>query len=41
MTSLALKCRDSSLGDPNEMILIPTKNRLIELKFIEGNMSRL
>ena len=31
--SLALKCRNLSLGDPNEMILIHNKNRLIELKF--------
>ena len=30
-TSLALKCR--SLGDPNEMISIPTENRLIEISF--------
>ena len=33
MTSLALKCRNLSLGDPNVMILTPTKNRLIEIKF--------
>ena len=32
LTSLALKCRNLSLGDPNEMILIFTKNRLIEIK---------
>ena len=32
LTSLALKCRHLSLGDPNEMIPILTKNRLIELK---------
>ena len=29
--SWALKFRNLSLGDPNEMIPIPTKNRLIEL----------
>ena len=29
LTSLALKCRNLSLGHPNEMISIPTKNRLI------------
>ena len=33
LTSLALKCRKLSLGDPNEMISIPTENRLIELSF--------
>ena len=33
LTSFALKCRNLSLGDPNEMIPIPTKNRLIEIKF--------
>ena len=32
-TSLALKCRNLSLGDPNEMIPIPTKIRLIEISF--------
>ena len=32
-TSLALKCRNLSLGDPNEMIPIPTENRLIEISF--------
>ena len=31
--NLALKCRNLSLGDPNEMITIPTKNRIIELSF--------
>ena len=30
-TSLALNCRNLSLGDPNEMIPILTKNRLIEI----------
>ena len=33
LTSLALKCCNLSLGDPNEMIPIPTKNRLIEINF--------
>ena len=32
-TSLALKCRNLSLGDPNEMIPIPIENRLIEISF--------
>ena len=32
-TSLTLKCRNLSLGDPNEMIPIPTENRIIELSF--------
>ena len=30
-TNLALKCRNLSLDDPNEMIQIHNKNRLIEL----------
>ena len=33
MTSLTLKCHNLSLSYPNEMIKIPTKNKLIELKF--------
>ena len=33
LTSLALKCRNLSLGDPNEMIPVPGKNRLIEINF--------
>ena len=41
LTSLALKCRNLSLCDPNEMIPIPTKNRFIEINFLEGNMSKL
>ena len=44
-TSLALKCRNLSLGDPNEMIPIPTENRLIELTFYlrknEKNMAHV
>ena len=32
-TNLALKCRNLSLGDPNEIIPIPIENRLIELSF--------
>ena len=32
LTSLELKFRNLSLGDPNEMIPIPNKNRLIEVK---------
>ena len=32
-TSLALKCRNLILGDPNVMIPIPNENRLIELSF--------
>ena len=31
LTSLALKCRNLILGDPNKIIPIPNKNRLIEI----------
>ena len=33
LTNLALKCRNLILGDPNEMIPIPSENRIIELSF--------
>ena len=32
-TNLAFKCCNLSLGDPNEMIIISTENRLIEISF--------
>ena len=32
-TSLALKCRNLSVGDPNEMIPIPNENILIDISF--------
>ena len=40
LTSLALKCRNLSLGDPNEMIPIPNENRLIEISFYYRNKEK-
>ena len=36
-TRLTLKCHNLSLGDTNEMILIPNENRLIEISFYLRN----